>query len=109
MDGMAALSPTLNMSQSLGQSKIALAKRGVSAEDTDKIDKVSKDFEAVFLSQMMENMFADVDMDPMSEGPGDDIYKSMMLNEYGRILSNSGGIGIADYVKKEMLSIQEKK
>jgi hypothetical protein len=56
---------------------------------------------------MMENMFEEVDFDPMSEGPGDDFYKAMLVDEYGKILSRAGGIGIASHVKREMLAAQE--
>ncbi len=73
----------------------------------EEINQVAEDFEAVFLSQMLEHMFAGVDPDPMTDGVGDDIYKSMLLEEYGKIIARSGGIGIADHVKREMLRIQE--
>ena len=73
----------------------------------EEIEKTAVEFEAVFLSQMMEHMFADVDIMPMSDGPGEDIYKSMLLDEYGKVIARAGGIGVADHVKREMISIQE--
>jgi hypothetical protein len=30
-----------------------------------------------------------------------------MIDEYGKLISRSGGLGIADQVKREMLKIQE--
>jgi peptidoglycan hydrolase FlgJ len=72
-----------------------------------KIDKTAEDFEAVFLSQMLEQMFADVDLTAGYEGPGEDVYKSFMLDEYGKIIAKSGGIGIADHIRREMLKMQE--
>lgn len=71
------------------------------------IEKAAQEFEAVFLAQMMEHMFADVDLDPASEGPGEDIYKSLLIDEYSKLMARSGGIGVADHVKREMLRIQE--
>lgn len=73
----------------------------------DAIEKAAEEFEAVFLAQMMEHMFTGVDMTPGTEGPGDDIYKSMLINEYSKLMSRSGGIGVADHVKREMLRVQE--
>lgn len=73
----------------------------------EEIEKAAEEFEAVFLSQMMEHMFSDIDMMPMSEGPGEDIYKTMLIDEYGKIIARSGGIGVADHVKQEMLRMQE--
>ncbi len=71
------------------------------------IEEAAKEFESVFLAQMMEHMFAEVDFDPSSEGPGDDIYKSLLIDEYSKLMSRSGGIGVADHVKREMLRMQE--
>ncbi len=77
------------------------------AGGNEAIEKAAQEFEAVFLAQMMEHMFAEVDLSPGSEGPGDDIYKSMLIDEYGKLMSRSGGIGVADHVKREMLRVQE--
>lgn len=72
------------------------------------IESTAQDFESVFLSQMMEHMFASV---PVNEtfggGQAEEIYRSFMMNEYGKLISRAGGIGIADYVKHEMLRLQE--
>jgi Rod binding domain-containing protein len=94
---------------SLSEGRLTQAQKAVLSEkDKAKIDKTAKDFEAVFLSQMLENMFADVDVDPTTEDPtGKEIYKSILLNEYGKIMSNAGGIGLADSVKREMMQQQE--
>lgn len=96
------------------QSQIAQMKRAermASAKSASKgeIDEAAQEFETVFLSQMLQHMFVDVDMNPMSEGdsPGEDIYKSMLIDEYGKILSRAGGVGIADHVRREMLKMQE--
>ena len=96
------------------QNKIAELKRAeraakAKAAAPDAIDKAAQDFEAVFLSQMLQHMFSDIDMNPMTDqdGPGEDIYKSMLIDEYGKILTRAGGIGVADHVKREMLKTQE--
>jgi len=96
------------------QNKIAEMKRAerlakAKAATPEEVDAAAQDFEAVFLSQMLQHMFADVDMNPLSEGksPGEDVYKSMLIDEYGKILSRAGGIGVADHVKREMLKLQE--
>lgn len=84
--------------------------KGMSAE---KIDATAKDFEAQFISQMLENMFATVDDKNEGLGGGEDetsgkeIYRSMQLEQYGKAIANAGGIGVADYVKRQMLQLQE--
>jgi len=72
--------------------------------------KAATDFEAFFLTQVMEYMFADIPTDGMFDGGfGEGMYRSFMLQEYGKVLAGRGGIGLADAVMKEMISIQEKK
>ncbi len=71
--------------------------------------KAAGDFEAVFLSQMLAPMWAGVGQDNyLGGGSAEDTYHSMLVNEYGKLLSKTGGLGIADAVKREMLRMQEK-
>jgi hypothetical protein len=35
------------------------------------------------------------------------IYKSMMIEEYGKLISANGGIGLSNAVKAEMIAMQE--
>ena len=68
----------------------------------------AEEFEAVFLAQMMSHMFAGISTDgPFSGGQAEQVYRSMMMNEYGRIATASGGLGIADQVMSEILKLQE--
>jgi peptidoglycan hydrolase FlgJ len=76
--------------------------------DDKAIRKAAEEFEAVFVSQMLAPMFETLESDTMfGGGPGEDIYRSMMVEEYGKVIARSGGIGIADSVTREMLRIQE--
>ncbi len=66
------------------------------------------EFEAVFLSQMLAPMFEGLDEDPLfGGGPGEDIYRSMLVEEYSNAIARAGGIGIADAVQREILRLQE--
>ena len=70
--------------------------------------KTGEEFEAFFLSQMLEHMFKGVPTDGyFGGGYGEGVYRSLMLQEYGRALSQSGGIGIADLVTRELINLQE--
>ncbi|MBT4888268.1 MAG: hypothetical protein HON65_01780 [Rhodospirillales bacterium] len=70
--------------------------------------KVAEDFESFFLSQALQPMFANIEAaEPFGGGPGDDIWKSMQVDEYGKAIARSGGIGIADSIMKQMLQAQE--
>lgn len=85
--------------------RVAKAKAGANPE---AVDKAAEEFESVFLSQMLQHMFSGVRFNAESpDAPGDDIYKSMLIDEYAKLMSRSGGIGVAAHVKREMLKTQE--
>ena len=73
-----------------------------------KIDKVAGEFESQFIGQMLENMFSTVDTGEfLGGGEAEEMYRSMIIDEYGKLMSRSGGIGVADHIKREMLRMQE--
>ena len=114
---MSTLAPTLTTSLQDGNlhrvqkdaTKVQSSKN-VSAKNGDKVDAKAQEFEAVFLSQMLQHMFDGVETDEMfGGGEGEDMVKSLLVDEYGKLIARTGGIGVADYVKREMLSLQEVK
>lgn len=73
-----------------------------------EISAKAEEFEAMFLSQMFSHMFSGLQTDEMfGGGQGEDAFKSMMTEEYGKIVARSGGIGIADHVKAQLIRLQE--
>ena len=71
------------------------------------IDKASKDFEGMFMSQMMQPMFESVDVDPVfGGGHGEQVMRTFLVQEYGKLAAKSGGLGIAAEVKSEMIRAQ---
>lgn len=79
--------------------------------DPKKADKTAKDFEAMFLSNMLQPVFAGLKTGESGFGGGnaEDTFQTMMVDEYSKAIAKSGGIGIADMVRKEILTVQEKK
>jgi Rod binding domain-containing protein len=99
---------TNNSQSKLAQINKAKAMARGNGVDEAKIDEVSKEFEAQFISQMLENMFSTIDTNPvLGGGEGEDMYKSLLVNEYGKLISRAGGVGVADHVKREMIRMQE--
>jgi peptidoglycan hydrolase FlgJ len=73
-----------------------------------KADAAAKDFESLFLAQMLESMFGEsLGDDLFGDAETNEVYKGLMMEEYGRQIANAGGIGIADYLKRELLKAQE--
>lgn len=82
--------------------------RAKQAKNIRQVEKSAREFEAVFISEMMKPMFEGIETDPMFGGGfAEETYKSLMLQEYGNVITEAGGIGIADHVVAELLRIQE--
>ncbi len=75
-----------------------------------QIDMVSKDFESMFIGMMLEQMFGDsLGTESYGDAESADVYKGMMTEAYGKEIAQAGGIGVASYVKSELLKLQEEK
>ncbi len=95
--------------QSIGDAAVAQAtapKLGSLGANTN-VDKAAKDFEGMFMTQMLQPMFDSV---PVNEtfggGHGEEAMRSFLVQEYGKILAKSGTINIASAVKNEMIHAQ---
>ncbi len=72
------------------------------------IDAAARDFEAMFVTQMLRPMWAGLEVDPFfGGGSGEETWRSLLLNEYGKTAARGGGLGIAPLVRAELLRIQE--
>lgn len=70
--------------------------------------EAAQEFEAVFISQTLAQMFADIDVDPVfGGGHAEEIFRGMLIEEYGREISKAGGFGLADAIMREILVAQE--
>ena len=57
---------------------------------------------------MFAPMFETVETDPLfGGGPGERVYRSLLVEEYGKAIARAGGVGIADHVEREILKSQE--
>lgn len=100
---MDALSP-------LSTSYISLGKAASPAQGTRdaRAWAAAQDFEAQFISTMFQSMFEGVgDDNPYSGGPGETMFRSVLVDQYGRQMAKTGGIGIADDIYREILKMQE--
>jgi Rod binding domain-containing protein len=70
--------------------------------------KTANEFEAMFLTQMLEHMSSGIKADgPFGGGQGEEMFRSLLNQEYAGMLTNRGGIGIADHVYRQILALQE--
>jgi Rod binding domain-containing protein len=78
------------------------------AHNESELKEVAKEFEAMFLSQLVKPMFEGIETDEMfGGGPGEDMFKGLLVEEYGKAISRAGGVGIAEQVQNELLRLQE--
>jgi Rod binding domain-containing protein len=90
MVSMAPSAPSLNPSAGLAAAK-----------------KSGEDFEAFFMSQVFENMFSGTEADPMfGGGQGENVYRSLLTQEYSKVAAKSSPTGIAAAVTAQILRMQ---
>ena len=95
------------------QTAMTIAKSGAAqtphqTNDPVAAKKTAQEFEGVFLSQFLSQMFDGISADgPCGGGQGEMMFRSLMLDEYGKQIACQGGIGLADTVTRELLKTQE--
>ncbi len=78
--------------------------------DTAKAAKAAKEFESFFVSQMVQHMFGGIKADGMfGGGHGEEMFRSQLIDQYGKMVAARGGLGIADSVVRSMIQQQEVK
>ena len=83
-------------------------KAPVAAGDIASATKAAKEFESVFISQFLGSMFSGISTDgPFGGGEGEEMFRSMMINEYGKSMESRGGFGLAASVTSQLLKHQE--
>ena len=82
----------------------------MSTADQKKIKKAAQDFEGFFVGQMMNSMTEGLETDAtFGGGHGEEMWRTMLNQEYGKEVAKSGGLGIASSVMTGMLRAQEER
>jgi Rod binding domain-containing protein len=78
-------------------------------KNVQRAKATAEDFESQFLAVMFDQMQEGIgEDDPFSGGQATNSFRSMLNEEYGKSVGQSGGIGLADAVFSEILAMQEK-
>ena len=92
----------------------ALATLPASAPKTDeafqrtRIREAAQQFEAQFLSVMLQPMFEGLGAGgAFGGGTGEEMWRPMLVNEFARAIAEGGGLGLGDAVTREMITMQE--
>jgi flagellar protein FlgJ len=77
---------------------------GLSEKQRLQAKKVAQDFEGIFVGMMMKSMRSTVPEDKLTGGGhGEEIYRSLLDQEYATAAVRRGGFGLAKQVEKEIL------
>jgi len=77
--------------------------------DVTKAKAVAQQFEGVFITQMLGEMFDGISTDgPTGGGQGEAMFRSLMIDEYGKQIASQGGFGLSASIQHELLKVQEK-
>lgn len=86
----------------------AVASSSKKINDPQHLRAAAREFEAVFLAEMLRPMVANLTpAKPFGAGLGEEMWRSLLADEYGKAIAAGGGIGIADAVTRELLGAQE--
>jgi Rod binding domain-containing protein len=95
--------------KSLPQADAAkIASQLKNSKDTNTAKETATNFEALYMNEMMSYMFQGIETDgPFGGGNGEDIFRSLMIEQYSNKIASSGQTKIGSSLEKEMLKMQE--
>lgn len=74
----------------------------------EQLRDAARDFEAFFLARALEPMFAGIGAEaPFGGGMAEELWRSLLVDEYGKAMAKAGGIGLADTLLRGLIDLQE--
>jgi flagellar protein FlgJ len=105
---MDAPSSNINIQSAMLLAQSAPVKPPAAGGNAAAAGKAAKEFESVFISQFLGSMFAGISTDgPTGGGEGEEMFRSLMIDQYGKSIVQRGGFGLADAVQRQLLKHQE--
>lgn len=82
----------------------SMVSRASQERDIGKIKQLSKDFEAIFLEQMLRTMRSSVQKSGLIDGGNaEEIYRSMLDSEYAKLMAGQSSSGLAQMIERQLL------
>lgn len=83
---------------------------GLSDKQRIQAKKISQDFEGLFVGMMMKSMRDTVGKDKLTGGGhGEEVFRSLLDQEYATASVKRGGLGLAKQIEKEILKQESRK
>ena len=71
--------------------------------------RLGEEFESLLLAQMLGPVFDQIKADSLfGGGPGEEMYRSLLVDQYAKRMVQAGGVGVAASVQETILKMQEK-
>lgn len=100
-----ALTKHMDLSLMQAQQNLEFSNR---LQSLQKFDETAQEFEAMFVTEMMKPMFEGIETDgPFGGGKGEEIFRGLLNAEYGKLIAETGSIGMKDTIKAELIKMQE--
>ena len=78
------------------------------AKTAEEIEKVSREFESLFVQRLLESMRKTVPKSGLFDSYANDMYESMLFEEVAKETSKEKGMGLADMINKDLNRLNEK-
>lgn len=90
--------------------KLGNSGAGLSEKQRQQAKKVAQDFEGLFIGMMVKSMHETVGKDKLTGGGhGEDVYRSMLDQEYVAQAVKRGGLGLAKIIEKDIIRQESRK
>jgi flagellar protein FlgJ len=97
-----------NIQAAVSMSQPALPSAPRPTADASKAASAAKDYESVFIAQFLGSMFSGIKSDGITGGgQGEEMFRSMMVDQYAKGLTARGGFGLASKMQAELLKHQQ--
>lgn len=103
---MTGASDVLGRYQASYQDSVLLRSEGVS--ERQQLEEVAREFEALLIKQMLDSMRNTLNKDNnlVDGGMSENIFEDMLYTEYSRLMSKTGGFGLAEMIVEQQVRLQ---
>ena len=100
-----AMNQTVMRNDLLDQTAQKLQTMAKGPMTAERAKQVATEFESMFIGQMLEHMLSGESMGDSLFGSSesDEIYQGMMVEQYSKAITRSGGIGIAQHIERTLI------
>jgi peptidoglycan hydrolase FlgJ len=79
-------------------------------KNAEAAEKAGTQYEGVFVSEFLGQMFEGISTDgPFGGGEGEEMFRGLMIDEYGKQIESQGGFGLSSAITRQLLHEQEKR